>query len=337
MQILLYCEFIRAGRFLIGDRSLRMALPPGFRERRSYTSHMIISGGEYEANIRLNGGGLSKLTFRNRNIVEPYSTETNSKYFGGALLAPWPNRVRDGRYMIGGTEYQLPINEGSRNNALHGLIDNLEWFIHARSDSELELETTLAESAAYPSSLQMKVRYRLSERGLEWRLRAKNIGEKQVPYGASIHPYLVAESGSKVNDWLLELPAEEVLKVDLERLLPIELRRVDREELDFRKKSLINVREIDHAFKVVESPSERKIEVTGPTGEGVRIYFDSASSWIQIHTADRDGDNSGRSCLAVEPMSCPPDAFNSGTNLVMLSPGEEHLMNWRIEAIKQQI
>ena len=314
-----------------------MAVQPGFGARRSYNSRMIISMGEYEANIRLDGGGLSKLTYRNRNLVEPYSSETSAKYFGGALLAPWPNRVRDGHYKIGETEYQLPINERNRNNALHGLIDNLEWFVHTRSDSELELETTLEESAAYPSSLQMKVRYRLSERGLEWRLGAKNIGEKQVPYGASIHPYLVADSGTKVNDWFLQLPAEEVLKVELERLLPIELRRVDREELDFREKSLIDAREIDHAFKVAESPSERKIEVTGPTGEGVRICFDSASRWIQIHTADRDGDSSGRSCLAVEPMSCPPDAFNSGTDLVMLSPGEEHLMNWSIEAIKQQI
>ena len=31
-----------------------------------------------------------------------------------------------------------------------------------------------------------------------------------------------------------------------------------------------------------------------------------------------------RKSLAVEPMTCPPDAFNSGVDLVVLQPGQSH-------------
>jgi aldose 1-epimerase len=35
-----------------------------------------------------------------------------------------------------------------------------------------------------------------------------------------------------------------------------------------------------------------------------------------------------RRAIAVEPMSCPPDALRSGRHLVVLEPGQNWLASW---------
>ncbi|HEY4898580.1 MAG TPA: aldose 1-epimerase family protein [Candidatus Nanopelagicaceae bacterium] len=292
-----------------------------------------ISAGDYRAEIRTNGGGLSELKFQGRNLIEPYDeTDTNERYRGD-LLAPWPNRIRDGRYSVDDREFQLPINEIDRNNALHGLVNRLQWKVIESSTSKAILESTLPSSSCYPTTLQMWVSYELDQNGLTWKLSAKNVGVTKVPYGASIHPYLIAQPDQQVDDWALRLPADEVLDIDPYRLLPLNLVSVARKDFDFRNGAAIDQRFIDHAFKVKSSTLDRSVDVIAKNGRGVRMEFDSSSSWIQIHTADRSGAKNGRMCLAVEPMSCPPDAFNSGIDLIWLQPGAEHTMTWKICAI----
>jgi aldose 1-epimerase len=54
---------------------------------------------------------------------------------------------------------------------------------------------------------------------------------------------------------------------------------------------------------------------------------------VQVHTGDRPEPADHRRGLAVEPMTCPPDAFTSGVDLVHLGPGESHEASWSIAAI----
>lgn len=296
-------------------------------------SGVNISAGDYKAKIRSFGGGLSELKFQGRNLIEPYDKMDRNGRYRGDLLAPWPNRIRDGRYSINGAEFQIPINEMERNNALHGLINVLDWKVLEISVSKAVLGVTLPEYDFYPTTLQMTVEYELHESGLTWSLLAKNVGSAKVPYGASIHPYLIAHPEGQVDDWLLRIPADEVLDVDSERLLPLDLVSVAAKNFDFRSGSVIGHRFIDHAFKVANSALEQRVDVIAKNGSGVRMEFDGSSPWIQIHTADRDGEHDSRICLAVEPMSCPPDAFNSGIDLIWLLPCDEHKMTWKICAI----
>jgi aldose 1-epimerase len=294
---------------------------------------IIISAGSYQAKIRTFGGGLSELKFQGRNLVEPYDETDTSERFRGDLLAPWPNRIRDGRYCVDGHEFQLPINEKDRNNALHGLVNRLQWKVIDSSSSKAMLESTLPASSCYPTTLQMWVCYELDENGLAWKLTTKNVGTNKVPYGASIHPYLIAQPDQQVDDWALRLPADEVLDIDPNRLLPLNLVSVAKKNFEFRNGAAVDQRFIDHAFKVASSTMERSVDVIAKNGRGVRMEFDSSSPWIQIHTSDRIDEKNSRTCLAVEPMSCPPDAFNSGIDLIWLLPGAEHTMTWKICAI----
>jgi aldose 1-epimerase len=60
---------------------------------------------------------------------------------------------------------------------------------------------------------------------------------------------------------------------------------------------------------------------------------DENSLWVQIHTADRDGHVSGRKSLAVEPMTCAADAFNTEDGLLIIEPGEFHVIEFRIGSL----
>ena len=295
-------------------------------------SEVEINSGDYKARIRMTGAGLSALSYKGRDLVDPFQP-SDTRFFRGDVLAPWPNRIGDGIYKVAGKTYTAPTNEGKRKTALHGLIFGLNWEVTEQSDSTVTLEVNLPASDSYPTSLHFSATYQLSSEGLEITITAQNQGDVPAPYGVSIHPYLIASSDSSVNEWSLKLPSSKVLEVDEVRLLPIALRDCSELNFEFQRSSMIGTRFIDHAFKVDEG-KPRVITVKAPNGAGVLMTFDETSKWIQIHTADRDGGENSRICLAVEPMTCPPDAFRSGEDLIWLSAGDRTASSWRIQNLQ---
>jgi len=287
---------------------------------------------DYKAIIRTAGAGLNSLTYRGRDLVDPFQS-SDPRFFRGDLLAPWPNRIGDGRYEVQGKSFTVPINEVDRRTALHGLVFGLDWEITNLSEDSVELEVVLAESDSYPTTLHFSASYKLGSDGLEISVTAHNSGGALAPYGVSIHPYLIGNPDSKVNEWNLTLHCDQVLEVDKFRLLPIALKACEDLNFDFRNGAMIGERFIDHAFKVNEN-KPRSISITDHKQSGVLMTFDETSGWIQIHTADRDGGESARTCLAVEPMTCPPDAFRSGENIIWLQPGEKTTSSWGIQKLE---
>lgn len=287
---------------------------------------------DYSAGVRSYGAGLNFLTHSGRNLVDPFQRQSTPERFRGDLLAPWPNRLGDGVYQVEGVEYRAAINEADKETALHGLVNLLEWNLSSQSDSSVTLSAVLPASRAYPTDLALEVIYALGDDGLAITLSAKNIGTKKAPYGASIHPYLIAKESEKNDNWHLLMHCNEVLEVDQKRLLPIANKDVEAFNYDFRANPLIGNRFIDHAF-IVDGARPREASVVSASGQGVRITFASECKWIQIHTADREGGPGSRECLAVEPMTCPPDAFRTGVDLIWLLPNDETSTSWQIQAI----
>ena len=298
-------------------------------------SEVEINSGHYTARIRSVGAGLSALSYNGRHLVDPFQP-SDTRFFRGDVLAPWPNRIGDGRYEVAGKTYTAAINEIDRKTALHGLVFGLDWEVTEQSASKVRLEVNLPASDSYPTSLHFVTSYQLTSEGLEISITAENLGDSSAPYGVSIHPYLIASPGSSVNEWSLMLPGSQVLEVDEIRLLPIALRECSALNFEFQEESVIGTRFIDHAFKV-DASKPRAITVKAPSGDGVLMTFDETSKWIQIHTADRAGEDSSRICLAVEPMTCPPDAFRSGEDLIWLSAGERTTSSWRIQNLPREI
>ena len=289
-----------------------------------------IESEHYAAQIRTMGAGLNFLRFKGRDLVDPFIPTIKPENYRGDVLAPWPNRIEDGKYEVDGALYLIPINEPNRNNALHGLVNCCEWDVIEKTDNSVLLKATLKKSVSYPTDLDFSAKYSLSDQGLSITVSAQNTGKNRAPYGVSIHPYLIPTPNSRVDDWSLTMNSSEVLDVDEKRLLPIGLKKVEELDFDFRSSAIIGNRFIDHAFKV-DKESERIITVVAKNGDAVEMTFSSNCEWIQIHTADRNGGTDSRICLAVEPMTCPPNAFRNLDSNIWLVPGSSTSSTWKIK------
>jgi aldose 1-epimerase len=308
----------------------------------SGTQHALRAG-DYEAVIASIGASLRSLTYDGRDLVVPFDADEVRPSYRGATLAPWPNRIVDGRYTFAGVERQVALTEPARHHALHGLAGWLDYEAIDKGPSHVTLTAAIAPQTGYPWRVVIETTFTLDARGLTQTVRATNESPDAAPWGTGPHPYLVAGPGH-VDDWTLDLPAAEVLAVTADRLIPTGLQAVDAEDaerFDFRSARRIGAVEIDHAYTSLERDADgyAVVRVTGADGSGVEMCWDAACPWVQIHTSDKGVGKPGhRTGLAVEPMTCAPDAFNADAydydaGLLVLPPGESAEASWRISAI----
>jgi aldose 1-epimerase len=300
-------------------------------------THYGLTAGDYHATIASVGASLRTLEHKGRPLVVAFDADEVRPAYRGATLAPWPNRVVDGRYTFAGREQQLPLTEPARGHALHGLASWLDFGAVDRSGSSVTMAATIEAQAGYPHRIDIAVVFDLDEDGLHTTITATNSGRDAAPWGTGPHPYLVAGSG-RVDDWTLTLPADTVLTVTDDRLIPIANADVATEAggvFDFRTPRVIGDTFIDHAFTGLarDASGIASVTVRSQDGTGTEMSWDAACPWVQVHTADNSGSDAHRAGLAVEPMTCPPDAFNSGVDLIVLDPGESATAGWDIRAI----
>ena len=300
----------------------------------SGTQHALRAG-DYEAIIASVGASLRSLTFDGRDLVLPFDADEVRPSYRGATLAPWPNRIVDGRYRFDGVEHQVPLTEPKRGQALHGLLAWSEFSDRLVVDERVVLAAVIEPQTGYPFRVEVEVEYRLDGDGLRQTVTAHNIGADAAPWGTGPHPYLVAGPG-RVDDWTLTLPASEVLTVTADRLSPVAVEPVtEHPEWDFREGRLLGDVFIDHAFtELGRTEGNAEVRLVTADGSGVGLAWDEGCPWVQVHTADTPAvPATHRIGLAVEPMTCPPDAFNSGVDLVTLAPGATHAASWRLFAV----
>lgn len=299
---------------------------------------ITLEHGPYRADLATVGAAVRTLTYEGRDLVVPFDEDELRPAFRGVLLAPWPNRVVDGTYTFDGVTYELPITERSRHHALHGLICDQGFDVANRAANSATLTTTIHAREGFPFTIGLDAVFELGDDGLTTTVTATNLGAARAPYGTGPHPYLSAGTPT-VNDCTLSLPAATVYEVEPERLTPVALVDVaasDGGALDFREPREIGTQFIDHAYSGLALGDDGMCEVRleAPNGKGARMVWDGrVLPWVQIHTADRPEPENNRLGLAVEPMTCPPDAFNLGTDLVVLEPGTSHVAAWTIAAI----
>jgi aldose 1-epimerase len=295
------------------------------------TQHELRAG-DVEAVVTEVGGGLRSLRIGGHDLVVGFAADEPRPVYRGSVLAPWPNRVGDGRYHWDGREQQLALTEPDRLTALHGLVCWSSWTAVEAAGDSVVLTTRIWPQPGYPHQLDLRVAYQATPTGLRWQLDAENTGSTAAPYGCSVHPYLVAGPG-RVDDWRLTLPASRVLDVDPDRLLPRGSRPVTGTPLDFRTGAGLRDVQVDHAFTDVAAGRDglARAVLHAADGAGVELEWDPAVlPWVQVHTADRPEPELDRVGVAVEPMTCPPNAFQSGEGVIRLEPGDGHSAEWRI-------
>jgi aldose 1-epimerase len=282
-----------------------------------------IQAGGYEGTVVSVGGGLRGLTYDGRPVLLGYG-ENEAAHAGiGQHLFPWPNRITDGKYTFQGVEQQLYLTEPARRNAIHGLTRWANWSrVDDGSDAAVvEVGHRLHGQPGYPHQLDLRLSHRLDD-GLTVTASATNIGTSAAPYGYGTHPYLSV--GRSIDDCVLEFSAAEWLEVSPDRMVPIGTAPVDGSPYNFRGGRVIGELDIDNAFTGLGGGSW-SVSLTDPDS-GARSVLTSDTPWMQLYT----GNAIGRTALAVEPMTCPPDAFVTGQDLVVLEPGESHSTTFQV-------
>jgi aldose 1-epimerase len=290
-----------------------------------------ITAGDYRATITELGAGLRRLSYRGRPAIVEYEADEMPPAGAGQLLAPWPNRVDGGRYTFQGVTRQLDLTEPAAGNAIHGLTRWHNWQPAAREASLVELRHVLYGQPGYPFCLELTARYQLSaDDGLQVTVSAANAGSADAPYGTGNHPYLTAGL-PLVDDCQLELPASQWLTAD-DRGIPVGgPADVAGTEFDFRARRAIGGTRIDHAFTGLTADADGRVRarLAGPETE-LEFWAGPGYSWLQVFTGDALAPERRRRALAIEPMTCPPNALVSGTDLITLAPGERVTHHWGI-------
>jgi aldose 1-epimerase len=289
-----------------------------------------ISFGDQRAVVVEVGGGLRSYTAGGRDVLDGYGIDEESLSGRGQVLIPWPNRLQDGSYEFDGRRHQLPLTEPELSNAIHGLVRWDGWRAGERETHRIVMKYVVHPQPGYPFTLALNVEYALSEDGLTVRTTATNVGSEACPYGYGAHPYLTLETET-IDSLVLRAPGARVLFHD-ERDLPVGSEPVEGTEYDFRAPRPIGGTKLDNAFTDLERDADgcALVSLEDPaTGRSVTLWVDEHYPYLMLFTGDPLPDVNRRA-LAVEPMTCPPNAFRTGDSVIRLGPGESAAGAWGI-------
>lgn len=282
-----------------------------------------ISSGRYRAVITEVGATCRSLEVDGRQWLWTFPKDGAPAGSQGRQLLPWPNRIRDGRYTFEGVTQQLPITEVPRHTALHGLNEGFAWQLVTHTDTLVVQRHTFYPEAGWPGTLTATLSHSVDDDGLLVRIHVTNDGATPLPYGYGVHPYFAFDN---VDDVTLELPFASELRVDEDRLLPIGLTPTSHGK-DFRTPRPVGATVFDTAFTDPTTPTWH-VRLTGPQ-HSIDVWGGDALNWVQVFTRPQ------RDAIAVEPMTCGPDAFNEGPthdDLIVLAAGASHTAHWGVRA-----
>lgn len=283
--------------------------------------------GPYRATVAEAGATLVSLTHEGRDLILPFNPASSIGIgYQGRTLAPWPNRISDARYAFDGGSYELPCNESATGTSLHGMVCWTPWKVQAASPESVSFALDMPATPFYPFDVRLLVRYLLdAEGGLFAIISATNEGTQDAPIGLSTHPYLTC--GVPVDECFFGLNASQVLTVD-DRMRPAGLLPVEETEFDVRVPVSLEGRRIDNAFTGL--PDDGWVAVLAHR-DSYGVAMSSDAPWVQAFTGDIPGMD--RTGLAVEPMTCAPDAFNTDPESVRVAPGDSKLLRFSIQAV----
>jgi aldose 1-epimerase len=291
-----------------------------------------LAAGDYRATVTALGANLRRLSYRGQDLITSYDADEVPPSGSGELLAPWPNRVDRGRYSFGGGDYQLDLSEPANGNAIHGLTRWATWQAAVSDGRQVLLRHLLLGRPGYPFCLDLAAGYQLGPDGLTVTVTARNAGSRPAPYGTGHHPYLTA--GTPVIDGCeLDLPASSYVPTG-ERGLPAgPPEDVTGTGFDFRGGRAIGDTSLDHALTGLATDGDgRAWARLRSGGTEVSLWAGPGYSWLQVFTGDPLAPPHHRAAVAIEPMTCPPNAFASGDDLITLDPGASVMHSWGITA-----
>ena len=289
-----------------------------------------IAAGDHEATVVEVGAGLRRYAHRGVDVTFTYGDGDLPPKGCGAVLVPWPNRLRGGRYSFDGKAYQLPLSEPPTGNAIHGLGRWARWVPVRHETSAVTLALDIVPQAGWPFEVRVEVTYALDAvGGLAVTGVARNTGTGRAPFGAGFHPYL-STRGRGIGEVTVKVPARDRIVLD-EAKVPVGMQSVAGTPYDLRRGRRLGALRLDDGFAGLSTAGGRGAVLVRTRSGGAQVWFDETFRFVQVFTPDLVA--GGLPGVAVEPMTCPADAFNSGTGLIVLTPRDSWTGSWGIQPL----
>jgi aldose 1-epimerase len=303
-----------------------MRAPTGeqFRITRSTPS------GQAEALITELAASLRGFSIGAVDLTQPYAETSKTPFGCGIVLVPFVNRIEDGLWLLDGDEQQLDLTEPDKHNAIHGLLRNTAYRVVEQSEGAITLGATVFPQHGYPFMLETTVTYTLSDDGITVTHSIRNDSDVPAPVAVGTHPFL------QIGD----VPTEElVLSVNAATRFPVDARlNVDGElpvegtKYDLRGGRKISELDLDDAFGELSPVNKETASLTAPDGRSVSLWQDDDFPYVQVFTTRifpkiGGGFTTG---VAIEPMTAPANAFNSGQSVKWLEPDTTWTASWGI-------
>jgi aldose 1-epimerase len=287
-----------------------------------------IGGREIRAEISTVGASVQGLWVDGMALVRGSSTPEPTAT-SGVVLVPWPNRVRNAKWMLDGETQYLEASEPTAGNAIHGLLADAEYSVVRADAARLVLAARVQNRRGYPFDLEIVVEYALVAAGLESRIEVLNRGHHTAPVALGVHPY-VRLGDIPTNELSLSIDATRTLLLGADDL---PLSSVDVRDTPYDLRRGVPVASApDHAcFTGLGAEDGRiRLRLVGG-GASVEVWSDARFRWAQLYITDEfPGLEPGESAIALEPMTAPPDALNSEIDLHWVSPGSSWNREWGI-------
>lgn len=288
----------------------------------------VLSGEGVTAEVAQLGAALRALTVAGTDLISRYDDDIPTPAASGVVLVPWPNRIRDGVWVDEGTTRRLAITEPALNNASHGLLRFSPYTADTEPTDRVTLRAAVFPQTGYPYHLATAVTYALTDSGLHVTHELRNVGDADAPVALGTHPYL--EIGGVDTADLVIRSSGSIRSTYDEQKIAIGEEPVDA-STDLRDGRRAGEVSLDTAYRgLTRDPDGRvRTTVTAPDGRVLTLWQGEGFDWTQVFTTDRYPDRP--LALAIEPMTAPGNAFNTGAGLRRLAPGESWTLEWGIE------
>lgn len=285
------------------------------------------NGGSTRALVTPLGAGLHALQVGDRAVMPVDTERSRARWFSGPTLAPWPNRIRDGRWNIAGRDFSKAPNDGL-GNALHGLVFDRAFEVVEQHDDRVVLEYLLGADTAYPWAVRVRVSYAVDAGGLTCTFGARNECDERVPFAIGTHPYFAFDDGC-----MLTIDAEQGFAVD-DRLIPTgDMLGLEAWSAAPGEPFSLAGFTADDCF-TAHRRDDRGLAhtvITYPDGATTDVWQDAAMGYTVVFvTRDFEWGDGTVNAIAIEPQTAPTNAFNTGTSLIWLEPAAECAVQWGI-------
>jgi aldose 1-epimerase len=285
--------------------------------------------GPAEAVITEVAASIRTLRINGIDITQPYAEYSTPPSGCGIVLVPWPNRIPDGVWELDGVKQQLDITEPDKNNAIHGLLRYTPYRLISRTDDSVTLGATVFPQHGYPFLLETSVEYQLTDDGMTVTHRIVNDSEAPAPAAIGTHPFF------QIGD----VPTEELtVTVHASTRFPVDSRlNVSAEvpvdgKYDLRGGVRIADLDLDDAYGDVAPVDRVTAVLTAPDGRTVSLWQDENFPYVQVFTTRIFPRGTEKvTAIAIEPMTAPANAFNTGQSLEWINPGEAFQASWGVK------